>query len=98
MNYLPKDLIYECLNFLDWKDYYDVCELFKMLLELKRYNAKSILDNNVTDIFNQEREYMEIIRYLYDEDHEKLIRFGCIYFLCKHGHLNSLKLFRTQLL
>lgn len=90
MNHLPVDLVYECLNFLDWKEYYRVCELFAIPFNFKRFFKDAPIILGSSDVINNEYEYLELIKYLYengkDSDPDDDIKYAC-----KHGHLETIK-------
>ncbi len=76
MDYLSKDIVYECIGYLHWKEYYDVCELFGITLEIKRYCHNYTFDRD--DMYRMcecNDKYIELIRYLYENKYE-LIKYN----------------------
>lgn len=62
MNYLPQDLSYLCLFFLDWEEYHTVCEELGMDLKLDIYFKK--YGNCEEEIKNQDIPIDKNIKYL----------------------------------
>ncbi len=64
MNNLLQDLVYECLFFLDWKEYYDICKKMDISLKLNVYFKHSVYRPSLNDVCKEKEEYLEIIEYL----------------------------------
>ncbi len=100
MDYLSKDIVYECIGYLHWKEYYDVCELFCIPLEIKRYSYQHTwYMTDPYDMCDGKREYVEVLRYLYENEYEsiKTCINACIYLLVSRGYLTSLKIFEKEI-
>src|SRR5688572_19892773 len=65
MDILPTDLIYECIFFLDWKEYYKVCKYINIDLRLNIYfrNNNQQLTND--SICEETEEYLEVVKFLH---------------------------------
>ncbi len=88
MNNLSQDLIYECLFFLDWKEYYRVCKKMNIALRLNVYfKYHELLDFD--EVCNKSEEYLEILHYLHSINAS--IDNWPITISIYRGHLNTLK-------
>ncbi len=67
MNLLHKDLLYECIYFLKWDEYCDVCKYLDLELKFNiycKYNTIHIL--NLLNKYRKEKERTKWIRNLRD--------------------------------
>lgn len=83
---LPNDLKHECFLFLGWIEYYDLCILYNVKINIKCYPKVTI-----DDICNKEQEHFDIVKYLYEHGYQ-CTKFATEY-ACKHGHINILEYF-----
>ncbi len=94
MDLLPSDLVYECLNFLDSIEYYEMCKYvgipLKFNLFFKNYQKDDIIAVNVC---NEKKEYVEIIEYLLSNEFR--YNWYMLRNTIKNGHLNILKLLHS---
>lgn len=100
MDYLPKDIVYECIGYLHWKEYYDVCELFCIPLEMTRYGYQHTwYISDLYDMCDGKREYVEVLGYLYENKYESIKNCisVCICLLVSKGYLTSLKIFEKEI-
>ncbi len=65
MDILPTDLIYECISFLDWKEYYKLCKHINIDFRFNVYfrNNNQIL--GIDSICGEKEEYLEIVKFLH---------------------------------
>ena len=60
MNILPTDLVYECISFLDWKEYYKLCKYINIDLRLNIYFRNNNQQLTINYICGEKEEYLEI--------------------------------------
>ncbi len=90
---LPLDLVYECLNFLDWKEFYHLCKLIEIPLNFKRYkNAFPIPEI----VCAEKYEYLELITYLYHLPNNDFFWYGAMIAACEHNHINIIKFLHSN--
>ncbi len=94
MNQISKDLIYECLNYLDWKEYYHTCKIFKIDHKFKNYFKICNQEITINMIVEQKEEYLEIFKYLFILGHRT--DSSLIDRACSCGHLNIVKYLHEQ--
>lgn len=94
MDLLPRDIVYECLNFLDCIEYYEMCKYVGIPLRFniffKNYQKDDIIGINVC---NEKKEYVEIIEYLLSNEFR--YNWHMLRNAIKNGHLNILKLLHS---
>lgn len=64
MNILPQDLLYECLFFLDWDEYHDVCKHLNIDFKFNIYFRNRRIPSYISTC-NSKIERLEIVKYLY---------------------------------
>ncbi len=95
MDHLSKDLVYECiefLEFLDWKEYYHLCKFINIDLRFNIYfknNPQKLDKLDIDDICDEEKEYLEIVQFLYSAGYQ--FTEDAMNFASKNGHLEIVK-------
>ncbi len=64
MNILPTDLVYSCIEFLDWKEYCKLCKHMNIDLRLNIYFRNNNQQLTIDSICEEDEEYLEIIKFL----------------------------------
>ncbi len=86
---LPNDLIYECLGYLEWNEYCDMCTMYKLPLRLNIYFNNSKLPT-IEDVCTEKKEYFEVVEYLYKIG-SKCENKNELDFASSNGHLEIVK-------
>src|SRR5688572_8477815 len=89
MDFLPTDLVYECLFFLDWKEYYEVCKYLNINLKLNVYFRNYLHLMSIDEICNEKEEYLDIVKFLHSIN--KPYTESAINWASYHGHLEIVK-------
>lgn len=89
MDLLPKDLLYECLYFLRWDEYYDVCKHMNIALRFDIYLRNNQAKMDIDYICNQVCEYLEIVKCLHSMNAR--CTEWAIHMACYYGHLETVK-------
>ncbi len=84
------DLLYEILFFMDWKNYYHICEYLQLDFRLKIYFKHNKQLPTIIDLYQSARDYVKIHKYLYKHDSEYQTLQSCIYAI-KAGHYETAK-------
>ncbi len=65
MDILPTELVYECISFLDWKEYYKLCKYINIDLRLNIYFRDNDQTLEIDSICEEDEEYLEIVKFLH---------------------------------
>ncbi len=64
MNILPTVLLDECLFFLPWDEYYDVCKSMKIKFKFDLYVKITKQQLLLKDVINKQKEYLDVVKAL----------------------------------
>ncbi len=65
MDVLPTDLVYACIEFLNWKEYYHTCKHLNIDLRLNIYFRDNNQNLTVNNICEEKKEYLEVVKFLH---------------------------------
>ena len=65
MDILPTDLIYECISFLDWKEYYKLCKHINIELRLSIYFKCNLQKITIDNVCKEKEEYVDVVKFLH---------------------------------
>lgn len=89
-----KELLYECLFYLDWKEYYKLCKYINVDLNIHiyfKYNPQND-PSYLLNVCKEKEEYLEIVEYLCTHKTiQTWIKNNSMNFACQRGHLNIAK-------
>ncbi len=90
MNRLSTDLINYITTFLKWNDYCDFFLSINKKINLPLYLKLSKTTLTIDDVCNNEREYLQVMKYVLNEN--SVISNDNIATLCKKNHINIIRL------
>ena len=61
---LPADIVYTCIEFLDWREYYKLCKHMNIDLRLNIYFRNNSQTLKIDNICNEKEEYLEVVKFL----------------------------------
>ncbi len=89
MNILPTDLVYACIEFLDWKEYYKLCKYINIDLRLNIYFRNNDQKIKIDNICDENEEYLEIVKFLHSINAP--YTYLAMDLASKNGHLEVVK-------
>lgn len=64
MNILPTVLLDECLFFLPWDEYYDICKGMKIKFKFDLYVKITKRSPSLRDVIDKQKEYLDVVKAL----------------------------------
>ncbi len=89
MDTLPTDIVYVCIEYLNWKEYYKICKHMGIDFRFNVYFRNTNQKINIDVLCLQEEEYLEIIQYLYSINSPYTQ--SSTHWASKNGHLDTIK-------
>lgn len=90
------DVFDNIIYYLDWDEYYNICEFLKIQLKLNIYFKNKKLIPSIDKVCMKPKEYLSVIKYVYKLPTIKLNFDSARYYMFMNGHLNIIKFFHTN--
>src|SRR5688572_3646884 len=62
---LPTDIVYVCIEFLDWKEYYKLCKHIHIDFRFNVYFRNNNQKLSIDDVCYEKEEYLEVVKFLH---------------------------------